>query len=171
MSETEDKTSNEKKYPSVKLAYPLAISSYEELRRSRDSIHNVLTSLLSIALSAMLAVPLVVKAFTTMQSPNDPEITGGCLIAAVFVFALLSCSCCLAGRLMYKNPMIDPKKLFEKKLHLSKWTFKKDMIHEAGEAFKKSSTVQKYKWRWAVAAIVFVSLEVLALGLWVIVSL
>ena len=51
----------ESEFPSVKLAYPLAINSYEELRRSRESIHSLLISLLSIALSLLLAMSVVAQ--------------------------------------------------------------------------------------------------------------
>ena len=153
---------NEEKYPSVKLAYQLAIDSYEELRRSRDSIHKFLNSLLSIALSLLLAVPLVGKAFDLTPKSCDKA----CLYAVigVFVFALAVCLCGLVGRLKYKVPMIDPRKLFKNKLHLSEWEFKKDMIYEAGQAFDSSSSSLENKWRWAIATTVCLILQIVALA-------
>ena len=136
---------NEAKYPSVNLAYQLAIDSYEELRRSRDSIHKFLNSLLSIALSLLLAVPLVGKAFDLTSKLCDKNCL--CAVIGVFVFALAVCFCSLAGRLKYKIPMIDPCKLFKNKLHLSEWEFKKDMIYEAGQAFDSSSSSLEKNWK------------------------
>lgn len=153
MSQTE---TEEKKYPGVDLAYPLALESYEWAAKRFDTLDSRIQTILGLGISLTLAVPIALSALKL-------SINGRWFVAAAVLF-VLALSLGTYARLMGKLTVITPEMLYQKWLHLSDWEFKKNLIFFAGEHFNKNRNLLEKRHRFAAAATFIFFLEVLALA-------
>ncbi len=149
----------ESQYPSVDLAYELGVSSYETALKRWDAMEGRITTLVSIAVSLTLAIPVLSKALKLAIEP--PWIV---LTLLVFLGAMASC---LSGRLYGTIKLVDPGVLYENYLDDSHWEFKKNFIYWAGVHFRANVKVIETKWRLYAVATFLLCLEMVLVILWV----
>ncbi len=82
---------DETKYPSVDLAYNLAVKSYDIIQQRWDAMNSLFHALLSVVITLTLAIPILAK---TLNLPLGMYWA----IATIGIFTL-SAGCCLFGRL------------------------------------------------------------------------
>ncbi len=134
----------EKAYPSVHLAYDLALASYEWAEKRLEAADSRAQTLLALATTVTLAfVPLALQRGLSARS--------AWFILAIIAFAsgiVLGMTARLQGSLR----LIAPKALYEAWLHYSHWEFKKNLIYWAGEHFELNRALINRKGRLLTAA-------------------
>ena len=148
----------EEEFPSVDLAYDLAIQSYDSIRQRWDSMNGFFHALLSVAITLTLAMPVLAKALSLSF-----EVYWTIAILVTFVFTV---GICLKGRIVGTLLIINPEKLYEKYLGYSHWEFKKNIIYWAGKHGATNVTMIEKKWRISLCATGFFCLEVAFVALW-----
>jgi hypothetical protein len=141
--------------PGVRLAYPLALESYEWAARRLDMLESRTQTILALGTSLTLAVPI---GFYTMKLSVDDllfTIAGGFFILALVFGAV--------ARLRSKITIITPRVLYEGWLNLSEQNFKKELIRVAGDHLDKNNEVIEKMHFWLAVTTVMFFLEILAL--------
>src|SRR5262245_46284805 len=111
---------NENDYPGVELAYPIALGSYETAINRFDAVDSKLNTLLTVAVTVSLAVPI-------WGNAKNLSFRSCWLIAAAlcFVGGTVTVTCArLTGTLF----LPDPRILYDSYLDLDQWNFKRHMI-------------------------------------------
>lgn len=155
-------STEKEKYPSVDLAYKIAIASFEVMSKQWHSINSLLHALLSISLSFVVAVPLIAKAANITVTDKR--------VIAILVFCGLTAICCMIGRLRGSLRVIDPGALYAHAIQKEQEMFKRDMVHSAGKEFKTNQQRIKNKWYISLTATVFLVCQILALVFWILCS-
>lgn len=157
---TDKKNSDlEEQFPSIDLAYEIAISSFDSVATRLDTMDGRIQTLMAFALSASLAVP-------TLGRARDLPLTSVwflCAMLAIGVVIALS----IYARLMGTIKILSPEKLWDKWLILPKEEFKKDLISFSITAYKANTTLLEQKWRLSVASMIIFALAVALLVVWV----
>ena len=148
----------EKEFPSIPLAYELAMRSYDQMQKNRGSLNSLFMRLMSFAVPLTLAIPVLSKALGL-------TIEKGWWVAIALLF-LGAMICYLCGRLRHPQPLIDPGLVYERDLHKPQIEFQKDYIYWVAEDFKAGRKALDAKWRWCVVASVILCLEVLTVIFW-----
>ena len=154
MSETSGDTS------SVDLAYDIAVASYDAAVKRLDSIDSRIQTLLAFAVSASA----VVFSATAGRIPFHSLWFYGAL-----TFLLASVSFGIYARWYGDIWLLKPNVFYERWLNKDSDTFKRDLIYWAGCDFIDNMNLVDRKWRLSIAVILFFSLEVACLAVWVVV--
>jgi hypothetical protein len=146
-------------FPSVDLAYPLAVASYDLAQKRLDVVEGRLQALLVFVASVTVGI------IAAASGKNVP------FSSPWFALAMFACACgFIVGihtRLSDKLWVIDPGVLSEKWLHFSQWQFRRNVIHLSGKHFEKNATVIARKGFYtSITALIFL-LEGLFLGAWI----
>lgn len=154
------KKSDDKEFPSVELAYPIAINAYELALKRLDTMDGRLQTIVAFAVS-------VFGGFVSFAS-GSKILFGSCW----FVIATLSCVSAAGlgvyGRLSGDVRMLKPTNLFVGWLSNEPWEFQKDMIYHAGKAFDENMNLVTKKWRISVYVTILFATEVAGLTVWVL---
>ena len=142
----------ENEYPSIPMAYELAIRSYDWSLRRWDSVNTLFTGLVAMAVPLTLALPVLSHTFGVAID------SWWLIVIGVLFVAVLTC--CVVGRLFGDTTLIDPRILFDGHLGSSPLEFQKDLIYYAGVHFDHNSEVINRKWWWARSAAVLLTVEV-----------
>ena len=151
----------ERKYPSVSLAYDLAIKSYDLAVSRADAMDSKIQSLVSLSCALTFAIPIVARSLKLDLS--SPWFVA---IIATFVIGIVVS---IAGRLcIYRGNLIviDPDKLYKNNLLQSEWEFKRDLAYYAGKHFKHNVSLVNGRWRCAVIISSLLVAEVLLMAFW-----
>ena len=129
--ENEESTDqNEIDYPSVDLAYHLAVQSYDIGHKRWESVEGRIQAFLTFVITVELALPVVIH-------NNVPQTRFSSLW---FIFAVVAYVASvifgLIGRLKWGLEVINPRKLYDEWLEYSQWEFKMNMIYWAGKDFE-----------------------------------
>jgi len=147
-------------YPGIEAAYPIAIASYDVAIKRLDAIDGRLQTMMAFAITATALVmsSTVNKGFKFHSC--FLYLAAGCFVAGVSVgtYARLHGNICL----------LEPEKLYQRWLHKSDATFKKDLIYFAGEHFHKNMELVARKWNLSLLAIALFALEMVFLAAWVV---
>ena len=154
------KDDHDDQYPSVKLAYSLAIKSIEISIERCDAMDARIQSVTSLACGATFAIPLFAKSLEL-----DVHSYWLLAIGVVFAFIILIG---FFGRLNGNIQIIDPMKLFEDTLHLSEQEFRKNMICWRGQSFQENNRLVHKRWRYAVIVSFLFCVEVGIFAAWII---
>jgi len=150
----------EDQYPSVDLAYQIAVDSYDAAIKRIDSIDGRLQTLLTFAGTIGVAVPSagVSRGLVSFRSPW--------LYLAIlsFVLAIIVGS---YARFSGTIRLLDPGVFYQKWLHFSPWEFKKNLIFFAAEDFECNTKLGKRNWDLSIVVLILFLLEVAFLVLWV----
>ena len=103
-------------YPSVGLAYGFAVESYDLALKRFDAMEARLSTLVSLAVTVTLAIPVALKTLGMTLGPR--------WLSAVVVTFVVTMIIGTWGRLGGALKVIDPRVLYEDCLHLSEWQFK-----------------------------------------------
>lgn len=148
----------ETKYPSVDLAYDIAIDSYEIMRQQWNAMNSIFPILISISTSAIIAVPVIAKTFgiVLVGLHAQASIILGC-VAIVVGFL---------GRLHGTVRILNPQVLYDSKIQKQTGLFKREMIWLAGQDFNENNKRIYEKWQFAVVVIFFLTGQTIALISW-----
>ena len=148
----------EKRFPSIPLAYPLAVASYDQAVKRLDGVDSKNLQLLSFCLAAFLVFPTVANAHKLSFQSYWFYLA----FTSVLISICLSAFAFKHGRI----PLITPTKLFKDMLDLPDIVFKKDMIFHAGADFEKICNLTEKKWKLNTASLVFFLLAVILATIW-----
>lgn len=148
----------EQNYPSLELAYPLAIASYDSIIKRIDALDGRIQTLMSFAVTVCLAVPVFGR--TQNITLNSRWFISG--MALLTGAIMLSTYARFYGSIGVLNPVI----LYQKTLHLPQEQFKVDIVHAAAKAYENNKSVLKNRWRLSVLAAVIFALALLMLVVW-----
>jgi hypothetical protein len=155
---------SEDKWPSVDLAYDIALLSYDWLQQRLDAVTKKTQFLLTIASSITLATPVFAKALL-------PNISFSSLwFETAIGFFVLTVVVGLIGWMWGGLELISPQKLYEGSLSKSVWEFKKDVVYWAGEHFENNASLVNRRANLAIAVSVFLVLEIVLLVAWIVTS-
>ena len=147
-------------YPSVEIAYPLALEAYERAMQRFDAVDSKINTLVTFAVTISLAVPVLAS------SKNISFRSYWFIFAALaFVFGIgIATYARLAGRLM----LPDPRVIYDSYLHLEPWHFKRHMIDWAGDNWRHNQNLINRNGALAALSAILFALEVVAVGAWVV---
>lgn len=147
-------------FPSVELAYPFAVASYELAQKRFDGIDTKIQSILSFAATLTLAAPVVASSRAiTFHSPWFYAAFGAFLGAVVIG---------MYGRLKGKLLVIHPQNLWDEWLPLKEWEFKKSLIYYAGKHYGINQSLINHKGNLANLTAILFFAEVAFLVGWVV---
>jgi hypothetical protein len=155
---------SEDKWPSVDLAYDIALLSYNWLQQRLDAVTKKTQFLLTTASSITLATPVFAKALL-------PDITFSSLWfeTAICVF-VLTIVVGLVGWMRGGLELLSPQKLYKESLGKSVWEFKKDIVFWAGEHFENNASLVNRRANLSIAMSVFLVLEIVLFVAWIVTS-
>jgi hypothetical protein len=145
MSEPDEPKPLSEQYPSVELAYPIALASYEIAAKRWEAVDGRLQTVMAIGTALVLAAPAAFKALNITASKSW-------LLASLALY-LAGCMVGIYARLLGRLVILSPTVLYEKWLHLGPWEFKKDLIYFAGEHQRENIATLEKKQRLAVVMI------------------
>lgn len=142
-------------YPSVELAYPVALSSYETLLKRIDAQESRAQAFLAFVVAITVAVPAIASAGgISLKSPW--------FFVAVSLF-VISALINVFGRLHGDIYLVDPGRVYETELHKTPWEFRKDAIFFAGQDFQRNNALIWRRHRLSVWMMALFVAEVAAL--------
>ena len=152
-------TLDESAYPSVDLAYDIAVASYDSIIKRLDVMDGRLQTILAFSATTTAVVPTVANA-------RGLSFRSWWLYLALASFALQLIIGTIA-RSAGSVRLLKPETFYLKWLHKSHWQFKKDLVYWASQDFNDNATLLERRWRLAVSVSVLFFIEVLLLLVWV----
>ncbi|MBK8810688.1 MAG: hypothetical protein IPN69_08140 [Acidobacteria bacterium] len=157
-----EEISIEQQYPSVELAYPIAVASYESTTRRLDAIDGRLQATLTM-------VSTVTAAFVTVA------LTYGTKIWSIwFLFAMTAAAVSIALGLFARDAgkviLLSPAALRDAWLHNPRMVFMVDLIHDAADNFNANIDRLESKWRRLVQMTIAFTFELFFLVVWTAVA-
>lgn len=145
-------------YPSLELAYKVAISSYDVMQKRVESVETGIQTLLTYAITVSLAVPAV-------SAAKGLSFRSIWFALAVGAF-ILAIGTGVRARQMRGLVHLDPKVIYEKFLHYSESEFRVKLIVSAATDFEVNRNLVNSKLRWADIASLLFTLELILLVIW-----
>ena len=145
-------------FPSVELAYPIAVASYENIIKRIDALETRTQTMMAFAATLTVAIP-------AMTAGRGLKFTSGWFITALILFAIANAIGTIS-RLKGDLKLLSPKVLFDDYLACSDWEFKKETIYWAGENFSHNNNLLLERHRLVVWMNVIFSLEAAVLSVW-----
>ncbi len=148
-------------YPSVPLAYDIAVTAYEMAHRQWDSVHQRIDVSLSFVTTVSIATPVAAEAVLAKPEFDSPLLlAAGALYVLIVVIALVA-------RSFGSIAQISPRELHEQWLHLGVHEFRQRAIYWSGKHNDAARTLTGRKHLAAnVMALFFVG-EALLLIAWI----
>jgi len=125
---------------------------------------NELTDLLTLAASLTPGAPVFAKAVR-----SDISLVSPFFLLAVLLFVGVAVAG-VFGRMGGSVTLPNPMAFYRHSLHESEWTFKKNAVYFAGEAFVENAGAIRWKGNIAVAVTIAFLLEVFLLVVWLAVG-
>lgn len=148
-------------FPSIDLAYPIAVAAYDVALRRLDTMDGRLQTAMAFNVS-------VFGAFVTYAGS-----TGISFASLSFIVAAILCLGNVVlgtwGRFHGKVRLLRPTTLYNEWLSDSEFKFKVDMVYHSGIAFDGNMHLSDRKWKISMAMMFSFFLQVSALVLWVVV--
>lgn len=151
--------SDEATYPSVDLAYDIAVASYDSIIKRLDVMDGRLQTMLAFAATTTAVVPTVANA-------RGLTFRSWWLYLALTSF-ILQLVIGTLGRSVGTVRLLKPETFYLRWLHKSPWEFKKDLIYWASKDFNDNAALLESRWRLTVAISLLFFIEVLLLLVWV----
>lgn len=152
----------EGEFPSVELAYPIAVAAYEVALKRLDTMDGRLQTIVAFVVS-------VFGGFVSFATTSGLHFRSW-LFALATLLCIAATALGIFARLHGKVLMLVPSNLYSEWLTDDHWTFKKDMIYRSGLAFDENMDLVTWKWKISVFVTVFLALEVAALTAWILAS-
>ena len=150
-------------FPSIGLAYEIALESYDIAMRRSDAIDNSLDRLVAWVTTVTVAI---VTILVGLKIPT--ESFASCWFTAAGICFLLSVIGALSAKHQGELQVIMPHQLRAKLwLSLTEWEFKSNTIYAAGEAFLKNIKYINVKYRLATLSTAFFVAEIVCMAGWV----
>jgi hypothetical protein len=151
---------DEEKWPSVDVAYGFVLPSYQLLVGRFEAADNRIASLMTLASSVMVAVPILARAVTPDISFRSPW-----FIAALVVFALIMV-CGLVARIKGVLVLPNPGIIHATGLSKPEWKFKADALHISGQHFDANARAINAKGNWSIWLTALLALQIVWLVAW-----
>ena len=157
-----DNKEPKEEYPSICLAYDIALRSYDVLFERITAFNNKIQTLMSVSCSVTFAAVIAGKAL-------ELNMKSVWLVLILTVFALTIYVSLHALFRVKKGNLItlDPKILFESYSDLSTREFKRAITEHAGGHFEHNSALLLNKWKCANRISALILIEVVLFVLWV----
>ncbi len=149
----------EQQYPSVELAFPLAIVSYDVAIKRLDTMDGRLQTIMAFVVTVSAAIP-------SIAGPRGVRFQSIWFYIATAIF-IITIAIGTYARLMGTIKVLKPKMLFEHWLHKPAWEFKKDFISFAGDDFEHNVGLVEHKWKCTVAITLLFFFQTVCLAVWV----
>ncbi|MGB7209319.1 MAG: hypothetical protein WBD27_11710 [Pyrinomonadaceae bacterium] len=133
---------DEAKFPSVELAYPIAVDSYDVAIKRLDLMDGRLQTLLTIIVTFFAA-------FVTIGNYQKADFSSYLFAISVIVF-FVNVAAGIYARLAGSVKLLNPDNLYKDWLADSEWEFKKNMIYFASMSFTENMTEVYTKWQFSV---------------------
>jgi hypothetical protein len=146
-------------FPSLDLAYKIALQSYEIAQNRFDSLDSRIQTLLAFGVTFTAAIPLLTKA-------KELDFSSVWFYASIGFFMIASILGVMA-RLWGGVKHLRPQTLYEHYLSCSTEEFMKDIIYWAGKHFDDNCAILTRKHRLTAFAMLCFLLEAPALVAWV----
>ena len=143
----------EDQYPSLDLAYPVAVDSYDLSRERLGSVEIKIQKLMTVSVGLTAAIPVALKAM-------DFSIGLSWLVSMLVIFGLSSVIG-ICGLLVGRLSIMDPGVLHDEYIPLEPWKFKKAYVYWSGKHLVKNDKMIERKWKAAVAMSFLLFLEFL----------
>ena len=146
--------------PSVEVVYPLALAAYDTAVKRFDSLDGKLNTLLTLAVTISLVVPVAANA-------KHVSFHSKWFVAAALAFVsgiAIATVARLSGALM----LLDPKVIYDSYLDCDPWDFKRRTIYWSGEHFRHNQKLINRNGTLAAVAAILFALEVVLVGVWVL---
>jgi hypothetical protein len=151
-----------KNFPSLDLAYEIAIDSYELLIKRIDALDSRLQNMLTFSITLLVAVPTVAKL-------REINFNSCCFVLGIS-YLIFSIVVAFYARLMGNIKVLKVKKIYENNLHLNESQFKHDIICWAQFDQEANIGLLKKMWELSVVSIILFALGLGLLALWVAVA-
>lgn len=158
MSSSNTPNSLEETYPSIDLAYDIAVESYKTGVERLDSIDARIQTLTVFTVSVIAVVVSATAGRLSFRS---------CWFYAAVLLLLLSIAASLYARWTGDIWLLKPSEFHDKWLHKSPAQFKTDLIYWSGCDFLDNMKLVEDKWRLSLFAIILFALAVACLTVWV----
>ena len=152
--------SQEEQWPSVEVAYGLVLPSYEWMLRRLEAAESRIHSLLMLAATVTLAIPIIVGALTEGKAMLNNWAFA--VFAAFFVLAVVG----LVAR-SYGSFSLPNLRARTGATSQSCWEFKKDSLYHAASSLDRNTKRVRYKARAADGMSALLAIEVLCGAVWV----
>ena len=152
----------QQKYPSVDLAYELAVKSYDLAVSRADSMDSKIQSLISLSCALTFAIPIAARSLGL-------DMNSRWFAAILLTFGATVLVGILGRFFLYKATLhvTDPGKLYQNNLHQSEWEFKKDFIYYAGSSFEKNTRLVDGRWWCAILMSFLLAVEAFWMAAWI----
>ena len=145
-----------KKYPSVDLAYPLAVQSYDLTVKRFDALDARIQSTLGLGVSLTFAIPVALSAFDLQFRPL--------WMGAAFVVFLLAIILGICARLVGAIKLVSPTTLYNDWIQCPEEEFKQQFIGYAGKHMEANASLLEKRYRLLCGFISLFFLEALLFG-------
>jgi len=147
-------------FPSIELAYPLAVAAYDTAIKRFDSVDSRLQTITAYVAAVSVAVPSIAN----VQGAVFTSIWFYLSAALFLVASVLGVYARLYGSLS----VLSPEALFCHWTNKPQKEFQKDLIYFSAADFERNKIIVLNKWRMAVAISVVFLLQVACLAAWVL---
>jgi len=148
-------------YPSIAVAYDIAIKSYDWCLNRSNAIDDTIDKLLAWISSLTIAIPTFVYGQHIKTGFNSTWFKVALTFAAASIIAGVTTK--IVGSLK----LISPQRLYDKHLHKPELVFKMNMIYRAGSAFNHNQSLVNHKGYFSILMIICFVCEIAALWLWI----
>ncbi len=149
----------QQQYPSVELAYEIALHSYDVSMQRLDAANANFDKLRSW----ITTVNLAFFAWALSKEPNTAFDCVFYLGLAIFVTIVVLT---MHGKSKDGVLLPDPMLLYKTRLHEDHWTFKKNFVYIAGLDFDENRKFVNKKGRYQIAIFSLLLLEAEVMGIW-----
>src|SRR2546426_2782534 len=146
--------------PSVEEAYPLALAAYDTAIKRFDSLDGKLNTLVTLAVSISLIVPVVANAKNVSFHSNWFMAAAVAFVSGIVVATV--------ARLYGALKLLDPKVIYDSYLDCDPWDFKRRTIYWSGENFRHNQDLINRNGKLAAVAAILFALEAVLVGGWVL---
>ena len=143
-------------YPSVDLAYPLAVQSYDFMVKRIDAMEARIHSTIGLGVSLTFAIPVALKAF-------DLQYRQGWMVATGVMF-LLAILLSIVARLFGTISLVSPTTLYNDWIQYPEDHFKQQFVLRAGEHADANVSLLNTRHKLLCGAIFLFLLEALSFG-------
>jgi hypothetical protein len=144
-------------FPSVSLAYKIAVDSYDVILRRLDGVDGRIQSIIALSITVMALSPALATA-RHLSFNSWTFILGG---ASAFLILILGSFARLSGKFLGIDPNCLPEWMQDDQIQ-----FQRSITIYAGEAFSHNQKLLRRNWWFSFAVNVLFFLEVIFLVVW-----
>ncbi|MFC2035106.1 hypothetical protein ACFLUJ_03170 [Chloroflexota bacterium] len=152
----------ESQYPSVDLAYEFVKPSYDWMLNRIEAMNSKIQGLLTLATAVTAAMPILIKAM--FDNVDFQSVWFIIAIATYFLLVIIG----IYGLRMGGVKLVNPKKLYERRLSESIWEFKKNTVYFSGQDFEQNKRTIDVKHHLRDIMNVLLLAELIVVVVWIV---